>query len=426
MGGEAHKKRSLSPEEWISLGEIGLEQGYWRQAEFYFERALKRAPNDPRALWGKARATRDPKVALALIERLLKEQPDHVGALEMRQRLEAQELAPTRITSEADISPATSSQVIEPSTADPASRVSRYRTTLVIALLAFLIVAAAVSLMGGRAWGPPDDPAPQARLPGDAVEPLPLAAIPTTPPLSTNAAAISDLQRAQLATVLILVPGEWGDMTRGSGTIVAPTGLILTNHHVVAEARQPGGGAGPYLAFVGLAQSIRRAPSLWYIAATVGMDPTRDLAALQVIARAENGKPVRGQSFESMVFGDSSTLELGQGVIGMGYPALGGDTLTLTRGSMAGFVTDHNGITYGKTDSELLPGSSGGAVLDDAGRLIGIVTAAYTDQRTQGRLSYFLLVQEADALLRQAAGMPRPQVDVRWAVSKFKEVVRQG
>ncbi|MBC7239808.1 MAG: hypothetical protein H5T71_06890, partial [Chloroflexi bacterium] len=74
-------------------------------------------------------------------------------------------------------------------------------------------------------------------------------------------------------------------------------------------------------------------------------------------------------------------------------------------------------IRLGKTDSELLPGASGGAVLDETGRLVGIIRMVYADYRTQGRLSYFILLSEARALIREAQAADSPRVDLRWIVS---------
>lgn len=87
---------------------------------------------------------------------------------------------------------------------------------------------------------------------------------------------------------------------------------------------------------------------------------------------------------------------------------------------MAGFSTSENDVRMGKTDSELLPGASGGAVLDEEGRLVGIIVATFADQRTQGRLSYFVLLDEALELIERAKQAPYPQTKIAWMVEVFQ------
>ncbi|MBC7314995.1 MAG: trypsin-like peptidase domain-containing protein [Chloroflexi bacterium] len=201
---------------------------------------------------------------------------------------------------------------------------------------------------------------------------------------------------------------------RGSGSVLSQDGLILTNYHVIADDHQnllnPQG-----LAFVGFTVDVREAPSIWYIAVFVTGDPVRDLAILRIVA-TEEGAPVQGAIFPTMTLGNSDQLVLGQTIIGLGYPAVGGNTLTLTKGTMAGYESLGN-VRLGKTDSEIAPGSSGGAALDEQGRLVGIIRMVRTEERTQGRLSYFVLLSEAESLIREARFASQPRVDLSWILS---------
>jgi len=145
--------------------------------------------------------------------------------------------------------------------------------------------------------------------------------------------------------------------------------------------------------------------------------PNLDLAALRILSRA-TGEPFR-ERLPEIREGSAESLQLGDTLFGLGYPALGGNTLTLTRGSMAGFIRSPEGIELGKTDSELLPGSSGGAVVNERAELVGIITAANSDLRTQGRLSYFVLISDAHELIQQAKDMPTPRIDVTWLIESL-------
>lgn len=418
--------REHSLEELLTLGEIGLEQGYWQQAARYFEQALVIAPDEPRGLWGRARAAREIEVVKTTLDRLLRIEPDHPGGLAMRRRLDSEVVPHIDPNPAIDSNPQSLAHRATPTTPehDSMPRTKRPQHTYAVpnAMLILTAMILIVTWLGGRILWKQHSADTDATVttpiePLSVLEPVPTAAhITSTLPIST-------LQRAQLATVLILTPDAGGELIRGSGTLVAPCGLVLTNHHVVGQVRQPGTSHERPLAFIGLGQDVRRAPSLWYLAVGVATDTRRDLAILRIIARADTGRAIDIQRFETVAIGDSSTLELGQGIIGVGYPALGGDTLTLTRGSMAGFA-DRDGVAFGKTDSELLPGSSGGAVLDDEGSLIGVITAAHVDERTQGRLSYFVLIEQAADLMEQALAEPVPHANLHWAVTRFREIAR--
>ena len=426
MEGSPPTEHDHSLGELLTLGEIGLEQGYWEQAAHYFEQALAIAPDEPRGLWGRAQAAREIEVVKITLDRLLRVQPDHPGGLAMRRRVDSEAVPHVGSNPARDLHspplPQRTTLMTPGHDSMPTGKRRWHSYALPTVMLMLSIVIALTMLPGGRGlWGQ-RIPATEAT---DTTPIKPLSALESVPTAAHTASAspISTLQRAQLATVLVLTPDDGGDLVRGSGTLVSPSGLVLTNHHVVGQVRQSGTSPERPLAFIGLAQDARRAPSLWYLAVAVATDARRDLAILRIIARADTGRLIESQRFETVAIGDSSMLELGQGIMGVGYPALGGETLTLTRGSMAGFA-DRDGVAFGKTDSELLPGSSGGAVLDDDGSLIGVITAAQVDERTQGRLGYFVLIEQATALIERAIEEPELHVDLHWAVTRFREIAR--
>ena len=71
-------------------------------------------------------------------------------------------------------------------------------------------------------------------------------------------------------------------------------------------------------------------------------------------------------------------LEPGETIRILGYPGVGGLTMTLTRGVYSGMV-DHGSETYIKTDAAINEGSSDGAAFDEAGVFIGVPTAGIED-----------------------------------------------
>ncbi|MBN2608572.1 MAG: Do family serine endopeptidase [Candidatus Fermentibacteraceae bacterium] len=141
----------------------------------------------------------------------------------------------------------------------------------------------------------------------------------------------------------------------GSGVIVSPDGMILTNHHVVGEADE----------FEVVLQN-----GLRYSGQLVGTDPETDLALISIDT---SGLP-------AIEMGDSDDLRVGQWVLAVGSPfAL---SQTVTQGIISYIGRSDVGLAafedYIQTDAAINPGNSGGALVDLDGKLVGINTAIAT------------------------------------------------
>lgn len=184
-----------------------------------------------------------------------------------------------------------------------------------------------------------------------------------------SGASVAELARSTVQ-ILLLADGEV--TCSGSGTIVEADGTVLTNAHVVEVAPEC-----PYDTIgVAVTEDSGRPPELLYEADVYAFDGFLDLAVLR-IARDFAGNAV-STTFPFVAVGDSDAVQIGDQLRILGYPGIGGDTVTFTRGVVSGF-TSQNGVadpSWIKTDATIAGGNSGGAAFDDAGLLIGVPTQA--------------------------------------------------
>jgi hypothetical protein len=164
------------------------------------------------------------------------------------------------------------------------------------------------------------------------------------------------------------------DDATGSGTILSDDGWILTNAHVVEKV---GGGSFEDVV-VSASFDARRPPVETFRAKVERVDSLRDLALVHVTS-GFYGQPLpKGYRFPTVERGDPEALDVGDTMWLVGYPSTGGQgsrvTITCTRGVVAGFEATEFGFVI-KTDAEITNGNSGGAALDDKGRIVGVPTS---------------------------------------------------
>jgi S1-C subfamily serine protease len=156
--------------------------------------------------------------------------------------------------------------------------------------------------------------------------------------------------------------------TLGSGFVYDMQGHIVTNGHVVGDAKMVD------VTFIDGAR---------HTAKVIASDPYNDVAVLQI------SKPQRQilSSLKPLVLGNSSNLDIGDAVIAIGNPFGLSDTMTTGIVSgigrsvpvSAGGFSIPNAI---QTDAPINPGNSGGPLLDTQGKVIGMNTAAILSSNT--------------------------------------------
>jgi S1-C subfamily serine protease len=215
-----------------------------------------------------------------------------------------------------------------------------------------------------------------------------------TIPLSGATQQADAEQGALRALVFVISPignSNSRNASTGSGSLINADGYVLTNFHVVGDLESGRLYNKEEWVVIGLNwNNVAAAPDTFYRAEVVNRDTHLDLALLHIMT-LENGDPLPvGLVFPYVPVGNSDNLKIGDPIAVIGYPGLGGDTPTLTRGSVAGFLLDEsNGLEAGwiKTDAEINPGNSGGMAINASGELIGIPTQAFTGTDVTGKIS---------------------------------------
>ena len=151
------------------------------------------------------------------------------------------------------------------------------------------------------------------------------------------------LANAQPSIVRILT-----DTGSGTGFIISNNGLVITNRHVVEGNR--------YVV-------VRLSTGEQYEGMVTQLHAVLDMAYVEIQSE---------QSFPSLEMGDSSQVSVGQTVIAVGYPLaddLGLDP-TISKGIISAMRDD-----YLQTDASLNPGNSGGPLLTEDGKVVGLISA---------------------------------------------------
>jgi len=187
-----------------------------------------------------------------------------------------------------------------------------------------------------------------------------------------------------------LVPQEG----QGSGFIIDKEGHILTNFHVIANARD-----------VWVTLHDRKK----YKATIVGTDQAHDLAVVQI----------KAPDLQPMTLGNSTNLQVGQKVYAIGNPfGLAG---TLTRGIVSSIrqVQEPDGMVIDEaiqTDAAINPGNSGGPLLNWHGEVIGINTMIASNVGQSAGIGFAIPVNTAKAVLNDLVTLGRvrrPALGVR-------------
>jgi hypothetical protein len=176
----------------------------------------------------------------------------------------------------------------------------------------------------------------------------------------------------------------------GSGTVIDPSGIILTNAHVAINSETQ---EEPVWVLVHRTVDARSLPQPAYFARAVLFSPTSesnfpmsfdtvflDLAVI-VPALTLDGRPIQpGEiTMRPLPMAEEGIVTIGDELRNIGYPGIGGALITITQGTVAGFEPDEfvdelGNIGWIKTDATIAGGNSGGTTINEEGLLIGVPT----------------------------------------------------
>jgi serine protease Do len=156
----------------------------------------------------------------------------------------------------------------------------------------------------------------------------------------------------------------------GSGFIVSPDGVILTNAHVVRDADEV---------------TVKLQDRREYRAKVLGSDPKTDVAVLKIDAKNLPVVPV----------GNSRNLQVGEWVLAIGSPYGLESSVTAGVVSAKGRNIDTNGVQFIQTDVAVNPGNSGGPLFNTRGEVVGINSQIYSQTGGYQGLSFAIPIDVA-------------------------------
>ena len=252
-----------------------------------------------------------------------------------------------------------------------------------MARLSILVIL--VALLPSWAWAQPAE----TRVPTSAVEiklsfaPLVKKAAPAV--VNVNSVAADESDSPQISDPFLR--RFFGQRPRrrgtalGSGVVVDPSGIVVTNAHVIGNARE-----------IQVSFNDRRE----YLASLVLKDERTDLAVLKIETEG---------TYPAIEFGDATGLEVGDIALAIGNPF--GVGQTVTQGIVSAVARTQVGVAdyrfFIQTDAAINPGNSGGALIDMAGRLVGINTAIYSRSGGSNGIGFAIPVDMVKLVVSSAA-----------------------
>lgn len=218
----------------------------------------------------------------------------------------------------------------------------------------------------------------------------------------------STLESVIAATVQLgVLDAQWNQVGTCTGSIIDPRGLIITNFHCIGDNETGQFYNADGIDYVYMTLDPRDPPKLQFIAQTVDADAGKDIAVMRIIATTNGEPPADCLNLPAITLNMDEEVNIGTKVTSVGYPGVGGDTLTIANGQVVGFdeySMSGQGRTYEaiKYDASDSAGISGGPIINENFEQIAIAHAGRSDNEKGGQLSLARPIALADDLINSS------------------------
>jgi len=196
-----------------------------------------------------------------------------------------------------------------------------------------------------------------------------------------------------------IIPKKRKVRGNASGTIITPNGYILTNYHVVRDAKK----------ISAITKDGKK-----YDAGIIGKDKFSDLAVIKIDAQSLTPAPL----------GDSCKVRAGDWAIAIGSPLGLGNTVTFGIISNINREVPLSNINFIQTDAAINPGNSGGPLLNINGEVIGINTAIAGRAQGIGFAIPINIAKEISGQLIAGKTIPRPWIGIAMSSLDSEELTK--
>ncbi|MFN7160191.1 MAG: S-layer homology domain-containing protein [Candidatus Gracilibacteria bacterium] len=207
----------------------------------------------------------------------------------------------------------------------------------------------------------------------------------------------------------------------GSATIITADGYLVTNYHVAGDLSTSEEKINDIFEICYTFKTDVQIPKCLSTASYVGGNKDDDIAVLKISSQDIYGNTIPNFNFLSYKGAIKPTV--GDLVTTIGYPDIGGTSITYTSGQVSGYLNTE-GVELIKSDAKISNGNSGGTAVNSTGVFIGIPSAGRTGWSSGETLGYFLPIANYESWIEKNIQSTNVHVNIS-AENELKNVLKQ-